>query len=577
MLTPEQVQSARQKLGLGTVANTASKPSESWDTVMSRLDSLTTGGINSSDKGFLGNTADTINQGYKEFSNLPVIKQAGQAVGAVVGEAGKVIGSGVGAIGQAGSNLIHGKPLGENVLNTSEKVAGDTGQFGKNIGEQAVPAAIVGQFGGAIPNAALAYGQGYQGASDLSQGIKKGDVEQATQGALGLGTALVGAKGLAEGVHTGDYVGSGAPKEAIQAGAKKVGQVAKDVGTKGVNRVTDMVTKPMIEPSVKTELAKGTKEEMVNKFSNYFDQAEKALKDNSEATPLQLAGNKGEEALVNLKDQLKSAGQAKQAALNAPFGKTEGLKTSQVTVPNIKDTRGMFSDLLTSRLGMQIKNGELVNAPGRLSLIEGNPADVNLIKQVDNILKQVEPGKVSMGKSTLQEVNDAVDSIQGKLYASKGIGAEPINSKTESVVKQVISDLNKKAKEVGGDAYKKANEDYSTVRSIHDDLNQALGTDANKGASLMKQLFSPNGTMPRKLFADIKEKTGIDLVNEATLAKFAMENVGDTRQANLLNEVIHGKLEPTPRGAVRYLINKGIEKIQNPKATAKRIIEKRSD
>lgn len=305
-----------------------------------------------------------------------------------------------------------------------------------------------------------------------------------------------------------------------------------------------------ISKSVKTELIKGAtegnavkQEAIVGNTQKYMNAAKMAAADNSKPTPLELAGQKGEEALGKLKEQLNEAGKNKQNALNTPFGKTEELKVGQTTVGNIGETRNLFNHLLSDRLGMQIKNGELANAPGRLSLIEGNPADVNLIKQVDNILTQVEPGKVSMGKSTLQEVNDAVDSIQGKLYASKGIGAAPINSKTESVVKQVIQDLNEKAKEtadIPNTKYRQANEDYANVRTVYDALNKGLGIEGNKGSALMKQLFSPNGTMARNLFSQIKDLTGIDLVNEATLAKHAMETVGDSRQKNLLSDVIGG-------------------------------------
>ena len=38
-----------------------------------------------------------------------------------------------------------------------------------------------------------------------------------------------------------------------------------------------------------------------------------------------------------------------------------------------------------------MRNGEVSNLPGRLSVIEGNPLDVSLAKQVDNILQQLEP------------------------------------------------------------------------------------------------------------------------------------------------------------------------------------------
>ena len=53
----------------------------------------------------------------------------------------------------------------------------------------------------------------------------------------------------------------------------------------------------------------------------------------------------------------------------------------------------------------------------------------------------------------------------------------------------------------------------------------------------MKRLFSPIGGDTRRIFAEIQAETGVDLVKEATLAKFAMEGVGDVRQASLLKQL----------------------------------------
>ena len=60
----------------------------------------------------------------------------------------------------------------------------------------------------------------------------------------------------------------------------------------------------------------------------------------------------------------------------------------------------------------------------------------------------------------------------------------------------------------------------------------------------MKRVFSPTDGGTKALFREIKRITGIDLNEEATLAKFAMEKSGDARQANLLEqlELIKGSL-----------------------------------
>lgn len=381
----------------------------------------------------------------------------------------------------------------------------------------------------------------------------------------------------------GEFVEQGA--RAAGKTALKVGEGAIDLTKKGMNigkdvavKVSDMVTP--LEKGVQNVMEKGAlenklsgKELMSKNFERYANQAQKALEDYSQTTPMELAGQKGEEALAELKKQLTLYGETKDAVL-----KQVGTKI----VPNIQESRNLFDHLLSDRLGIQIKSGKVSNMPGRLSLIEGNPMDVDLAKQVDRILTELEPKSSSSllpGKNshaTLQQVNDAVDSIQGKLFARQGIGAEPINTKLEGAIKQVVHDLNERAKDIGGSSYRSANESYSAARDIHDVLNKGLGVDANRGAALMKQLFSPAGTMARNLFADIKRLTGIDLVQEATLAKFAMENVGDVRQASLLEQVLKGGGgAPTSKaGVIRYAADKILNKLQDPMGKAKRIIQK---
>ena len=124
-----------------------------------------------------------------------------------------------------------------------------------------------------------------------------------------------------------------------------------------------------------------------------------------------------------------------------------------------------------------------------------------------------------------------------------GVGAVPVNSEVEGILKSTIGKLNSQLKEIGGTKYSELNSQLSDLLDVRGTLNKGLGSDANRGAALMKQLFSPAGTMPRKLFSRVKDLTGIDLVNEATIAKWAMENVGDVRQASLLKQVLGERLQ----------------------------------
>jgi len=517
---------------------------------------------------------------YEGYKNLPGIKQLGQAGGAVLGGAGYVVGGLTGGAAQVVQNIATGKDIFSNVRSSAKNIAQETGNFGTQVGTEGAVNAPLGALGrlgtvGRLANTALAISQGNEGYNTLKNAQSPEDY---VSGGIQFATALAGARGSSK-AEVGKLPSKKTFGNILRAPAENVKDIftAPSRGVKAAATAASDAITP-IEPALKTELLKGEKNKTINKqqmldrYNTYTKQAELAKKDYSQATPLELAGNKAEEALSKLNDGLGVFGEQKNAVL--------AQKGNQV-VPDIQKTRGKFNSLLADRLGIRVSNGEVSNLPGRLSLIEGNPMDIGLAKQVDNILQKLEPQSTNSllpakeSRATLQQVNDAVDSIQGKLYERSGIGAQPINTRLEGVIKQVIGDLNERAKVIGGDEYRQANASYSNLIDLRNNLNKSLGTDANKGSAMMKQLFSPAGAKNRKMFESIKKETGIDLVNEATLARFAMENAGDVRQASLLEGFVPNKL-PTNRAAgLMYLLNKGVEKLQNPSAKARRIIEKR--
>ena len=141
--------------------------------------------------------ADVVNKAYGAYANAPVVKQASQAVGGVVGAAGGAIGALIGGAGETGLQLFRaatGKGFDAGrIAKTAEETAISTARFGYESGKAGAAAAPMGAVG-RLPGLALAYGQGYQGAEDVSRGLKTGDAAQVLQGGLELGTAAMGAR-----------------------------------------------------------------------------------------------------------------------------------------------------------------------------------------------------------------------------------------------------------------------------------------------------------------------------------------------------------------------------------------------
>lgn len=377
--------------------------------------------------------------------------------------------------------------------------------------------------------------------------------------------------------------------------ALKVGEEAVDLGKNVATKASDVVTP--LEKGVQNVL-KGGQEisgsskipkltEIQNKFNKYTTQAQRAIEDYSQATPLELAGKQAENSLKILNNKLQSIGAEKAVITNSladidtgeivnnaikklkdSIQDRTGVKISEKinksTVSDFLDVRG--NPLFSLNNEEPTKKIILRDAANRTSVIS-DPSDIKLIK---NIYEKFS----SVAKSpNFKKVDDLVDFVQGELYKRSTVGAIPINDKVEGVLKNIIEELNNNLKDIGGDAYKLKNSQYSKLLEIRNILNKGLGVDANKGAALMKQLFSPSGTMARKLFTRIKDLTGIDLVQEATLAKFAMENIGDVRQASLLEQVLKGGAPTSKSGVIRYAADKILNKLQDPIGKANRVIE----
>lgn len=407
---------------------------------------------------------------------------------------------------------------------------------------------------------------------ELEQGLKSfaslGEIANNIIGAKVGETSVV--KGLDTTVNVGNK-GVDLTKQAANAIVDKTTGLVKPI----LNKTSDIITP--IEPGVENVLNPtklipkeslknisienivASAESKMTKLNRYTQQAEKAVNDFSQPTPLAIAGNKADEALNILNNKLAKQGQLKNEALGIVGDKQVG---------NMQEVRDFFAKEIDDKVGVTLnESGELVDAVGRKSKIAFDPADRKLITDTNKVIND-------LGDSpTVRELDDTVDALQDLVYKRKSAVAIPVNGQVEGVIKNITGKLNRAVKKVAGEQYTKANSKFAYFVDARDKINKALGAEGVRGASMMKQLFSPAGEGNRRLFEEIKKLTGVDLVEEATLAKFAMENIGDARQASLLEEIIKGQVTG-PKSFIEAAATKAISKLQNPVEKAKRIIEK---
>lgn len=276
-----------------------------------------------------------------------------------------------------------------------------------------------------------------------------------------------------------------------------------------------------IDPQVETVLQRSSFDDV----NRYFQQAKNAKVDPAKATPLELAGNKAEEAYNAINSARKYAVQGKKAILDK-------VATERVPGNTLNDVMSSGIQKISDRFGAEISaNGTIKQAAGRTLQLDAS--DTKLISEYFSRLN-------SLGVApTVKQVDDFVDWAQSQLYKQSNsiskfeVAAEPVVRELQSVT----GDLNSRLKTVIGGGYGEVNSRVSKLIELQDELSSALGADARKGGGLMKRLFSPTGGNVRDLFAEIQNETGIDLVKEATLAKFAMEGVGDVRQTSMLKQL----------------------------------------
>jgi len=338
------------------------------------------------------------------------------------------------------------------------------------------------------------------------------------------GEALL-AKGA---VNAGKAVDTGITKA---VGATK--QTVKDIMgspdelTKYPQKISETISEKItrIDPKVKNVL----QDTSIEKFDRYVKTGEEALKNSRALTPLEKAGQVVEkEILPTMKNDLANIGRQKAATLSS-VGTT---KLSNATTDALK--------FITEKTkGMKM-----------------TPAETKTINTLVSEIKK-------LGKNpTLTSADKTVDLLQSTLFEkSRGL-AVPATTRVKSLVNQTIGKLNTSVKTgvekaLGGSTeYSVLNSAYAERLDIFNKLNKLLGEGGMRGGSVIKRFFSPQDAGIKNLFADIKKIYGVDLAQDATIAKFVMDSLGDIRSASFLEQIPLSKSGIVTKGlreAEKYL------------------------
>lgn len=276
-----------------------------------------------------------------------------------------------------------------------------------------------------------------------------------------------------------------------------------------------------IDPQVETMLRKSTPDDV----NRYFVAANNAKKDITKSTPFEIVGKQTNDAFDLIDEAKKKAFTGKNKALDA-------VSDQKVPVGIVDDVTGISNQRLGEAFGVEIlPDGKVTTLAGRGSVLDAK--DVKLLESYFNKF-----GKLT-DDATVRELDDFVDWAQSQLYKqSKTLSKLEVAS--DPVIAQlrgITGEINGRLKTAVGGGYGEINARIVKLLELQDEISRALGADARRGAGTVKNLFSPTGSNTRRIFQEVLDETGIDLFKEATLAKFAMESVGDVRQASLLKSL----------------------------------------
>ena len=284
-----------------------------------------------------------------------------------------------------------------------------------------------------------------------------------------------------------------ASKEVVETAGKVATNAVEFVSKKAPELAEKAAKQLASEPieQVKTIL----KETPVNKLDEFLDIAKAHSVDQRALSGFEKVGDKMAEATKQLQNQLSSLGSQKTSIL-------QKAKTGLV---------------------------EFSEAPRKailaVSKLEKSPIRTEFLTKLKSIKTKLDADRV-------------IDELQDMIYTGGRDLTLPKGSGLEKQLRGIVGKLNGELKDSLPVSYRNLNAKYANQIKIVDSLNRALGEVVDgvstRGASLVKQFFSPAGSKTKELFEYIKKITGIDLAQDATLAKFAEELYGNPNVKSLL-------------------------------------------
>lgn len=236
------------------------------------------------------------------------------------------------------------------------------------------------------------------------------------------------------------------------------------------------------------------------------------------------------------------------------------LGTVQAPRQSISDINQAFRDEL-GKLNLEIKAGQVVQKAGTQERLL-SPGD---LKALNDFYKEL---KITNQNPSLTNLIDVRTNFDGKIQFGKS--QREVSNSVDPLARRMRSIIAQKAEGIVGKNAAKDIKRYSDFMDAYNDLKSY--TDRNAGGEyLLRLVLSGRGGEARQIIQTIKEYTGIDLMDHATMMQIATEVIGNDAQKNLFRqEVTKAGLDVSrllrgdPSGVVGTLFEKTMDRIMNP-------------
>jgi len=259
-------------------------------------------------------------------------------------------------------------------------------------------------------------------------------------------------------------------------------------------------------------------------------------------------------------DYARKAADVMQTKLNETGGaigaSRKKLATYKASIDEVKKIETSFANQL-DKLNLELRNGVIQQKPGTISRT-GSTGDIK-------VLQELYDGLTTLKESpTLTNLIDLRSNFDAKINFAKR--SSEVSNSVDPLSRQVRKDIAETASKVVGKSNAADLKRYSDFMDAYNDIHSYTDRKAG-GEYLLRLVLSGRGGEARQLVQTIKEYTGIDLLDHATMMEVTNEMFGNSAQKNLFRQEatkagldVARLLGGDPSGAIGTLFEKGVDK-----------------